>query len=172
MAWCRPSNKPLSEPVMVRLLTHMRHSASVSQAKSASMVQFKDLIYCFSLSRLVLVLLSILCAFMWSIYLCSVFTGPGTVKSSTCRITLKHMDRMDKGPFHWHFLSQYKNTGILYCCNSMTLHEVTTKFCTWFDSTTVVLFAKFYKDPSLEFGWEQDEIASNLNCDEKEVLVK
>ena len=29
MAWCRPGDKPLSEPMMVRLLTHIRHSASM-----------------------------------------------------------------------------------------------------------------------------------------------
>ena len=30
MAWRRPGNKQLSEPMLVCLLTHMRHSASVS----------------------------------------------------------------------------------------------------------------------------------------------
>ena len=31
MAWRRPGNKPLSEPMLVSLLTHiMRHSASMS----------------------------------------------------------------------------------------------------------------------------------------------
>ena len=30
MAWCRPSNKPLSEPMMFSLLMHIRHSASMS----------------------------------------------------------------------------------------------------------------------------------------------
>ena len=30
MAWRRPGDKPLSEPMMVSLLTHMRHSVSVS----------------------------------------------------------------------------------------------------------------------------------------------
>ena len=29
MAWRRPGDKPLSEPMVVRLLTHMRHSASI-----------------------------------------------------------------------------------------------------------------------------------------------
>ena len=29
MAWRRPGDKPLSEPLMVSLLTHMRHSASI-----------------------------------------------------------------------------------------------------------------------------------------------
>ena len=31
MAWRRPGDKPLSEPMMVSSLTHMRHSASMSQ---------------------------------------------------------------------------------------------------------------------------------------------
>ena len=32
MAWCRPGDKPLSEPMMLSLLTHnMRHSRSVSK---------------------------------------------------------------------------------------------------------------------------------------------
>ena len=30
MAWRRPGNKPLFEPMMVSLLMHMRHSASMS----------------------------------------------------------------------------------------------------------------------------------------------
>ena len=30
MAWRRSDDKPLSEPMMVSLLTHMRHSASMS----------------------------------------------------------------------------------------------------------------------------------------------
>ena len=30
MAWRRSGDKPLSEPMMVSLLTHMRHSASMS----------------------------------------------------------------------------------------------------------------------------------------------
>ena len=30
IAWRRPGDKPLSEPVMVSLPTHMRHSASMS----------------------------------------------------------------------------------------------------------------------------------------------
>ena len=30
MAWRRPGDKPLSEPMMVNLPTHMRHSASMS----------------------------------------------------------------------------------------------------------------------------------------------
>ena len=30
MAWRRPSEKPLSEPMVGSLLTHMRHSASMS----------------------------------------------------------------------------------------------------------------------------------------------
>ena len=30
MAWRRPGDKPLSEPTVVSLLTHMRHSASMS----------------------------------------------------------------------------------------------------------------------------------------------
>ena len=30
MAWRRPGDKPLSEPMMVRLPTHIRHSASMS----------------------------------------------------------------------------------------------------------------------------------------------
>ena len=29
-AWCRPGDKPLSEPMMVSLLTHICHSASMS----------------------------------------------------------------------------------------------------------------------------------------------
>ena len=32
MAWCRPGDKPLSEPMMVSLLMHMCHSASMTQA--------------------------------------------------------------------------------------------------------------------------------------------
>ena len=30
MAWVQPGDKPLSEPMMVSLLTYMRHSASMS----------------------------------------------------------------------------------------------------------------------------------------------
>ena len=30
MAWCLPGDKPLSEPMLVSLLTHMRHSATMS----------------------------------------------------------------------------------------------------------------------------------------------
>ena len=30
MAWCRPGDKPLSEPMIISLLTYMRHSASMS----------------------------------------------------------------------------------------------------------------------------------------------
>ena len=30
MAWRRPGDKPLSEPMMVRLLTYMRHLTSMS----------------------------------------------------------------------------------------------------------------------------------------------
>ena len=30
MAWRRSDDKPLSEPMMVSLMTHMRHSASMS----------------------------------------------------------------------------------------------------------------------------------------------
>ena len=29
MAWCRLGYKPLSEPMMITLLTHMRHTAFV-----------------------------------------------------------------------------------------------------------------------------------------------
>ena len=33
MVWCQLGDKPLSEPMMIILLTHMRHSASLSQIK-------------------------------------------------------------------------------------------------------------------------------------------
>ena len=46
MAWRRPGDKPLSEQMMVSLLTHMRHSASMSQMPCVVQMHIKCNIKC------------------------------------------------------------------------------------------------------------------------------
>ena len=52
-----------------------------------------------------------------------------------------------RGPFHKQFFARYSNSiKILPCCNSITGHHITTKFCTCYNITAVLWYSKFYNN--------------------------